>query len=371
MKVELLKENLLTGLNSCLRFIPNKPLNNSLLGIVVLAGNGVVTLFSSDGDSSLRTVIGAKVIDEGRVCIPAKQFFELVSSFSEGKVTLTSDKENVLLISSETTKSKINCFLVEDYPLELMSEAQFDKEVVFPASVLADFLQKTIFCVSSQESKPILTGVYFQLYPFFKIAATDLFRLSSLSDRNISLEVDPFVLPLKIANEIYKSIANKSIKDVKLGFSTDGKIRFVNEETQIYTRVINGNYPNYEKIIPPNTSFNIVVTTESLIRGVKIASVFGKESSNIIKFSFSDEKHLIIRSQAQTIGEQENVIDVSSSGSFDPDFSIAFNFQYLLDFLNNVHVKKVNIGFNSNLTPVIFSSEETPNWTHLIMPVKS
>ncbi len=368
MKLEVLQENFLEGLNAVNRIIPSRP-SVLILSQVQLSGeNGALTLVGSDGDTSIRTTVGAKIISEGTVCVPAKQLFDLVASLGEGKIELKND-DQALYLKTANFEGKILAADSKDYPQIMPANGQ-DVTWEMESKLLLKSLERVVFATSQDDSRPALSGVYWkQKEHGLLLAATDLFRLSIVELPQSLEEKEPIVVPVKVLTELQKTIVGKKAPSVLLAVGKN-EISFVVGETKLISRLITATFPNCEKIIPTELSFKVTLSVGPFLKAVRTAAVFGRENSNIIKLHFSPEQEFELTAFAKDIGEQAVRLDVEISGEVPADFHIAFNYRYLIDLLTTISTPDLLAHFTTPLTPVVFKIPGESSFTHLIMPFR-
>lgn len=379
MKLDILQENLNHALTLANRVLVTKPQIPILSNILLVAKDGKLTLTASNIETSLIIETGAKIETEGEFTVPGRTLAEIISSLSAEKITLE-EKEGSMLIKSGTFRGRINGLGASEYP-RLSSDTilnqdnywEIDKEEFRQALV------KVIFAAATDEGRAALTGILFK--PKEKgltLAATDGFRLSvvDLAKANPGKKQTPapIIIPARSLTELLRILEEKEAqtkdKTVKIFISEkENQVFFDLGEIKIFSRLIAGNFPDYEKIIPSDSSLKIIAVTEELSKTVRLASIFARESANIVKFKIASPK-LYVSANAAQVGENESEIDVVVEGkNRSEELSIAFNFRYLLDFLGSVS-GEVTMELSSPLAPGVFRSSNSSNFLHIIMPVR-
>ncbi|MBI3887505.1 DNA polymerase III subunit beta [Candidatus Microgenomates bacterium] len=366
MKLELLQENLKTGLSIVSRVIASHPQIPILTNVLLKASSGELEIVASNTETTISTKIGAKVEISGEFTVPGKMFVELIGGLSLEKISLVVN-DGILEVSGGKFKAKINGTPASEFPklANLENETKWEINVAAFQSVLG----QTVFCSAMDESRAVLTGVLFRFEGANLIlAATDGFRLSV---NKIPFTGDKseakFIVPSKTLTEVCRLLTGKSFV---LNYSAlSNQVVFDFGDTKIYSRLISGNFPDFEKIIPSTSILKVDISTEELNRSVKIASVFARESSNILKFVIGKGKFSVMANSSQT-GENENEIEVVFEKGEGEDFVIAFNYKYLSDLLNNINSSNITMEFNGPLASGVFRLPKDPNFLHIIMPVR-
>jgi DNA polymerase-3 subunit beta len=169
-------------------------------------------------------------------------------------------------------------------------------------------------------------------------------------------------------HEIMSAIENAKTDDnIKIGLTPrEHQVVFVLEDMELVSGLIDGQYPDYTKIIPESFNTNVFVNKEELSQAVRIASVFASKSANVVKFNIKNNK-LELSANASQLGKNKTEIDARIEGE---SLEIAFNYKFVADFLNNCQGEEVLIKLNESLSPGLFQDQTNPDFTHIIMPVR-
>ncbi len=366
MKVKVLQENLSKALSQASRFV-NPHAQLPILGnILIEAQKTKLSILSTNLEMSLSTSIGAKVEKEGRVGVPARTIVELVSNLPKGIVDLSEEKEQ-LKVQGEGFSGNLAGMNTNDFPVIPQG---FEKGEVLklPKEELLDSLTKVLFAVSIDETRPILTGVLFIIGEnTLTLVASDGFRLSQKTIPTKIKGSAKVVLPKGALAELIKIASGAESLSLQIR-STANQVVFGigKEDAFLSSRIIEGDFPNFEKIIPKVTNTKITVGKEDLLRGVKIASVFAKDQGNIIKLKVQ-EGSLGIEAESASVGNQKTKLDAKVEG---PGLDISYNWRFIEELLNVVEGEDVEVSLVDTNSPGIFKDPKDPNFLHLIMPVK-
>jgi DNA polymerase-3 subunit beta len=366
MKLQVLQEELVKNINIAQRFTSGRA-QLPVLGNVMLEASGNKLYISATNlENSIYTSIGAKVEKDGEITVPVKILYDLISNLDSGNVELSSEKE-VLEVLSGNFSSKITGVNTSDFP---SIPKRIDKESLnLPFNLFKDSLNKILFSVSNDETRPILTGV---LMLFKKNAvvfvSTDGFRLSKkmLGGKGVASE-SKLIVPKGILTEI----ARLETENEDILISTkDGQVVFKVGSMILSSRVIEGDFPDYEKIIPKSSDIKINIDKQDFLRGIKLASVFARDSANIVKLVIENDG-VVLNAESQAHGNQKNKVDakVESSVKSAPLLEIAYNFRFIEEFLQIV-TSDVEITFTNSNSPGVFNDLSDSDLLHLIMPVR-
>ncbi|MBI4100017.1 DNA polymerase III subunit beta [Candidatus Microgenomates bacterium] len=377
MKLELLSENLASALTALSRIIVTKPQVPILANILLAAHDGKLTLTASNLETSLIVTIGAKVETAGDFTVPGRTFAEIVSSLSAEKILLEV-VDGSLKIKGGGAVARINGLAATEFP-QISADSALKQGFVWNLNHLdlLSTLNLTCFSAAADEGRAALTGVLFK--PIGKgltLVATDGFRLSVATQDMASVSPkdgpNSVIVPARSLAELTRHLAetkpSKEAPDFKMCFSkTENQVFFDLGATQIISSLIAGNFPDYEKIIPATSNLKIITTAEELSKAVRLASIFARDSANIVKLK-TEKGKLKIAANAAQVGENESAVDAEITGDQD-DFAIAFNYRYLLDFLGVVS-GEVALEFSGPIAPGVFKSVKNSHFLHLIMPVR-
>lgn len=369
MKLEVLQENLNKALTIATRIVSSKPqlpiLSNLLLKVT---SNGCV-LETSNVESSLKIPFGAKVEEVGELLVPARTFQELVASLNKAKLTLEA-KENSLLVSESKFQGKIVCSPNGDFPSP--SDDQPGVDWSLSSKVFQEALSQTIFSSAVDEGRAVLNGVLFKFGDSPLFVSTDGFRLSEFilpKGTAPKSDLEQVIVPSKSLLEVQRLITDSENDQIKVSL-TPSQVKFTVDDINFYSQVIAGNFPNFEKIIPTESVIKLRLNVEELSQSIRTASIFARENANIIRFVL-EGKVLKIRAQGGEVGENETELDVEVEKGSNDEFNVAFNFRYLLEFLNSLkNEKDITVEFGTATSAAVFRPAKSENYLHIIMPVR-
>ncbi|KKT11266.1 MAG: polymerase III subunit beta protein [candidate division WWE3 bacterium GW2011_GWB2_43_22] len=369
MKFSCLQENLNKGLQIITRAVPAKGSLPILSNVLISTENGRLKLAATNLETAITTYVNASIDKEGAITVPAKVLKELVANLHPSTIEIKMDND-ILHLKSDNTKSKLNGTDAKDYP-ELPSISKDETSLELDPTVFAQAVSMVTFASSMDESRPIFTGVYVT-YEKGKmvLAATDGFRLSEKSITVGKSDAKKFtaLIPAKTLAEVSKVFAS-SASPLKMVLSENENLAlFSSEDTTIATRIIDGQYPDYKKIIPSTATVKATFNSGEFLEAVRLTTVFVKEgTNNTIKLRVDPEGLIKISSLNNETGTHESEIPAETEGEM---LEIAFSSKYLLDFLNNVKGEKINMEASSNSTACIFKTDVTEDFLHIIMPIQ-
>lgn len=373
MKVEILKENLKNGL-SVVEKIVGKNLSLPILdNVLINTEDNFLSLSSTDLETAIKLWILAKIIKKGKVVVPAKFLSNLVSLLPNEKIILEEKKQG-LYIECNKFKNQIQGFNPEEFPLiPEFKDAEFlevdNKKLCQGLSQIADV-------ASPSQSRPEISGIYFIFSKnIIKIVATDSFRLA---EKTITLESPvkrdiSFILPQKPAKEII-NILNEKEGIVKIYFSSNQTMfefpmkEAPHPQVQIVSRLIEGEYPNYEEIIPKTFKTRVVVKRDEFLNQIKAASLFSGKINEIKIKVDAQEKEVQIFAQDPDIGESNSSIPAKIEGE---PIEVSFNHKFLIDGLANIKSSEVIFDMSKEEGPCVLKPVGDASYIYVVMPIKS
>ena len=324
---------------------------------------------STNLEISVSIQVGAKIEEEGEISVPARVISELVSNLPRETISLESEKEQ-LKVSTSGFSSNVLGMNSSDFPKVPMSLNK-EKSMTLPLTDFLDALLQVTFATSVDETRPVLTGVLFLWDKNgLTLVATDGFRLSQ---KRITLEVNKAQKPSEgiIIPKLVLSELSRLEGEGEILFSIAEKekqVVFGSEGIVLSSRLLEGEYPDFAKIIPKESTLKIFLDKEELSRAVKLASIFARDAANIVKIKTLKEGVKVSGESGQS-GSQETKVDAKIEGKSE-DFEIAFNYRFLEDFLHSVKGEEVVLGFTTPDKAGVFTDSSDKDYLHLIMPVK-
>lgn len=367
MKFSCFQENLSKGLNIVGRAISVKAPLPILSNILIQTEENKIKLAATNLETTIITHIEASVSQDGGITVPAKLFRDFITGLSPSTIEAHTEDE-ILHVKSDKTKSRFNGIDAEEFP-ELPDIPSGKKFIELDPQIFDVIISLVAFASGTDDSRPIFTGVLLDYKDnYITFASTDGFRLSE-KNLNLKSKMEDFniVVPAKALVEVAK-IFSASEEPIKFGLNeSQNKAHFFAGDTFVSTSVLDGQYPDYQKIIPTDTVLSATFPTEEFLEAVRLTNVFAKEGNNAIKIRFDPEGYIKISSLAEETGEHESEISAEIEGDI---IEIAFSSKYLLDYLNNVKTEKILFSTNGNISPCVLKSEENEDFVHIIMPMQ-
>lgn len=383
MKLTVLQENLNKILLTANRGTATRAVLPILGSLLLEAEKGRLKISAANLETGISLWVGAKVEKEGAVAIPAKVLTEFISALPPGKIELEAS-ETKLSLQSGGFSAEINGFLATEFP---KTEKQKDSEISFEFEISEAIFNQSVamssFAAAADDGRPVLTGVLLQITKGgISLVATDGYRLSlkKLEEKEIKLkssktpeaEKIDLIVPAKSLQEVVRVLKDKSGKSeeekfLKVKIYDSGKlVGFESEDFEMHTRLIDGDFPNFERIIPDSFSTKVLLLFEEFYKAVKVASVFARESGSIVKLAFEGDRLTVSANTAQ-VGSNKSTLNLKIEGEKN---EIAYNCRYLLDMLNNLEAKELVFEMSNSTAPGVFKIADRSDFLHIIMPVR-
>jgi DNA polymerase III subunit beta len=365
MKITFLSDNLqgkIAFLNHAVSTRGQLPILSNFL---LEAKNGKLTISATDLEIGISSTIPVNVEKEGSTTIPAKNFSDLLSNIVSQKITLTLEGET-LNLTGEKIKASFQTMPAEDFPK--LYEEKGEEIINVKKSDIEEYVSRIVFSAAIDSSRPALSGVLLDKdKEGVLLVATDGYRLSLQKNvfRTSQGLAKPLVVPARIIKELLS--IKEETDGVKIFVSEkNNQIIFLQNETVLVGRLIDAEYPDYEKIIPTEFSTKVEIERDALQNAIKICSVFARETANIIKLSIEKER-MIVSANSPSVGEDVVDVDAKTTGE---ENEIAFNAKYLLDFLSAVNEEVLIFEMNGPLNSGVFRIKGDNSFLHLIMPIR-
>lgn len=372
MKLSLLQENLNTALVNVSRFVSSKSQLPILNNILLSTDDGRLKLSATNLELGINYWIGAKIEAEGQITIPSKEITEFISYLPAGKIDFDVNENNLLKIVSPKAESIFTTVPASDFP----SLPSIDPNTVFEVdiSLFTQSIPQIAFATASDDTRPVLTAILCQFTTdSLSFVATDGFRLSLKTIKLVNpiefkngQEKVVFLIPSKSLIEITKLA--KNTKKIKIGLTADGhQVIFILDDLEIISRLIDGDFPDYQRLIPESFTTKVYINRDEFTQAVKIASVFARESANVVRFNIKNDSTIELTANAPQIGQNKATIEARIEGE---PLTIAFNYKFLSDFLGVCKGKEIIIELNESFTPGLIRDQSDTQFTHIIMPVR-
>lgn len=363
MKLQVTQENLAKALNTVARVANTRNTLPILSNVIIKTIGNRVSIAATNLDIAITHLIGSKVSEEGAITVPARLMQDFVSSLPSGIIELSLDDYR-LRINADKYNSVINGVSAEEFPV--MPAISKGKTWSISAPLLKQGLQQVVIAASTDEARPTLTGVYMHTHGGkLYIVATDSYRLAEKELTRTNEEID-LLIPASAMHDLQRIISDFN-EDIEV-VHDDQQVLFRAGNVELVTRLIEGNYPDYRKLIPKQFATAATLKRADFVNITKVSSLFARESAGSITIHVDEAERLVsIRSVASQLGENTATATAGAKGSGD----ITLNSRYLLDALGVLSGENISFNFNGKLEPCILKDNKDSSYTHVIMPLKS
>lgn len=370
MKFNIEKNDLLHGLRMVEKITVQRGIQPVLANILIEAVDGRTLKFTStDLDILIEGHIKANIKEEGSITLPAKKLLEIVSKLPDKTINFVLGENNIVEITCGNSKFDIVGIDAAEFPTildeELLNSAEKIEVEIKP---FLKAVRQTVFSTASYDTNNILSGVYCKIINNeLEMAATDGNRLSRVIEKVETIDNKDIsvVIPSKTLNELTRLISD-SEEDKFFVVVKKGQILFQLDDRILLSRLLEGQYPKYQQLIPEKGEKIAVVNREELIAALDRASTMVNERTSIVKFTFADNK-LLLKADTSDAGSSMDLVEVEYK---EEELIIAFNYKYVLEALKIMDSEKIRIDLSSSLSATLFKPNNDENYICLVMPVQ-
>jgi len=374
MKISILQEKLKEGLNIIER-ISSKSLTLPILNNILISGEkNFLNLAATDLEIGINWWALTKIEKQGKITIPSRLFFNFINLLPNKKINLE-NKNNNLLIECEDYKTQIKGLSAEEFPI--IPKVDQGESISIEVPSFCQGLNQIADIAVPSTTRPEISGLYFSFQKnLITIAATDSFRLG---EKKIFFKEAPLkgeynlIIPQKTAKELVNIFSEKQ-GEIKMYFSPNQVMfEYLMEETphpqiQVVSRLIEGEYPNYQEIIPKKYTTQLILNKNEFLNQVKTASLFsGKVNEIKIKTDPGDKK-VNISSQSPDIGDYQSSISVKIKGE---PVEVSFNHRFLLDGLSSIRSSEIVFELSGDSGPGVLKPVGDDTYLYVVMPIKT
>lgn len=372
MKVIILKNNLKAGVD-----VVSRVASDSLSTLPILKNflietvDGRLKLSATNLEMAITSFISGKVVEGGDLTVPLNIFNSVINNLQNERINLEKEGE-VLIIKTDNYQAKIQSIKKEEFPIiPRLNDGQLGIEIATP--VLREAFLSIMSAAQISDTRPELGGVLFDFQTnLLKLAATDSFRLSEKAIYNNQFQSDinkhfRAIIPLKTIFEVVRIFKDGSDKKVGIYFDPN-QILFKTGDSEIISRLISGEFPDYQPIIPKSVETEAVVNRNELINALKLTGSFTDRLNEVKVFIKEKAKSIEVFSSNQNLGENRYLIPAKIKGL---PLEVVFNWRFLLDGVKGLSSENVILGFSADNKPALIKSPEDSSFFYILMPIKA
>lgn len=372
MKVSISQQQLAHGLSVVSRAVSPRSTLPVLANILVATDEGRLRLAATNLELGISCWIGAQIKEEGAITVPARIFGDLVNALPNDTINLVlNERTQTLTVQCGTSNTDIKGIDAQEFPP--MPVPDLDTSIELNVSNFKDMIQQVAFAASTDESRPVLQGVFLQVNENeISMAATDGFRISVRKAQISSPVSQPMsaIIPARALSELSR-IASDGDQTIRMVITPGrGQVLFHLDEAELVSQLIEGNFPDYKAIIPRSFKTSTTLSTDKFLKACKQTEIIAREGNNVIRLSIraeGEEPGMVeISAQSEETGSSEVMVDANVDG---PALVIAFNVKFLREMLDVVKSPSVVLETNANNTPGLLKAIGNEDFLHVIMPM--
>jgi len=337
MKFKVPKEILLSAIQKVQNIVSSKATLPILSNMLIDVRKSKLRLNATDLDIGISCEIPVETIEEGAITIPAKRFSDIIREMPGGDILIHAKKNNQIDIEGDGCRFKVNGLPNEEFP----KFPEFkDKEVIrVGQGLLKNMLNLTAFAASHEESRYVLNGVLLEISEnTIRMVATDGRRLAKIEKK----------IDVPVKKDIAVIIPSKAIQEILRNLQEDGEVAIIVGVNQVLfdidgvliaTRIIEGEFPNYNQVIPKPVKNRITMNTQELLSSIRRANLLSTPDFQAIKFEVFSDK-MVVSKTTPDVGESREEISVKYGGA---EMVVGFNPMFLIDFLKNVEQEQIDM----------------------------
>jgi DNA polymerase-3 subunit beta len=381
MKVSCLQENLAKGLGIVGRAVASRSTLPVLSNVLLATDNDKLKLSANNFELGINCWVGAKIKEEGAITVPARLLTDFVNSLPPERIDMQLDEASQTLnLKCARFESNIKGIDAQEFPAVPTSSAEDITTKLDPES-LRTMIKQVVFAAATDESRPVFTGVLLKFDDHnLTMAAADGFRLSvkatTLNQNAASLvedmETPSLIIPARALMELSRVSADQEQLIDLVITPTRRQILFRLQDIELVSQLIEGEFPDYTRIIPQGHTTRSVLDTDNFLKAVRISHLFARDSANIVKLEINPSGDELMNGRVTLIATSaelgDNVADMDASIEGEA-IEIAFNAKYLIDVLSIIDSPQFILETNTSSSPGVFRPMGDENFTHVIMPM--
>ncbi len=377
MKITCKQQDLSRGLSIVGHAVSNRSTLPILANILLATDHGRLKLSATNLEIGINCWVDAEVQEDGATTVPAKTFTDLVSSLTQGDVSLSvPDDTHTINVKTERSNANIKGMDPSEFPLIPSAEGG-EPPIILDASLLKEMISQVVFAAADDDSRPVLTGVLVEVNnEKVTFAAADSFRLA--------MRVSPLpghdqshgniLVPARTMSELARILPSEGAVQMVVT-PNRSQVLFHTEQIDLVSRLIEGTFPNIRAAIPKGHTTRAVVETKEFASAVKMVTPFARDSSNITRVKVNggtgegtEPGSLTLEATAEDVGNNVTTINAAVDG---PELQIIFNVKYLTEVLSVIDTPQVALEANSAASPGVIKPISSADYTYVIMPMST
>lgn len=368
MKLTINKDTILKAINIADSVISSKNINTILSNCLFNISRDKVEIIATDNEMAVKTQIDASADSNFSFTANGKKLSSIIKELPDEDISLTIDDSMVINIKSSNIKGSYTFYGTDSNEYPQLPEISNQNSVDIDQAVFKEMIKKVIYAAATDTIKPVFNSIYIisEKPGTITAIATDSRRLSMIT-REIDSEAfigEGIIIPLKTINEVYKLLSNSG--SCKISFDSK-QCYFKINETEIISRVIEGQFPNYKQIIPKEYSHKSIIETSKILDSVKRAMIFTREPANKIIMTLNKDV-LHIEANTPELGQAEEELNIESDNK--EKIFLGINAHFLFDTLKQIDSFSFVCGITGQMSPITIIPEDDKNYISVIMPIQ-
>ncbi|MFN3649800.1 MAG: DNA polymerase III subunit beta [Armatimonadota bacterium] len=366
MKLTIPRKDLFEGLQVVSRAVSTHTTLPVLKNVLIEAGTDSIKLSATDLELGVEVLVPARVQEPGSLTVPAKTIGEIVGALPEADVSLAGDDQDNLLICCLRSEYRIHGLTAEDFPA--LPEVGGAVTLQLPQPLMKDMIRQTALAASDDDTRPILTGVCFIVQDgTLRLAATDTHRLAVRTAKVTEASGDTTVIvPVRAMNELMRVLADDGEKPLHVRVDQN-QIQFRTETMILISRLIEGQFPRYERVIPSGYTRRLTVEREDFQSALRRARIVARAAAAKDRVVVAAEGESLLVTADGELGRAHEEVEVAREGD---EIAIAFNVNYLLDVLGVVESHGVFLELSEPLSPAVVRPVDGEDYLMVVMPMQ-
>ncbi|MBU2595714.1 DNA polymerase III subunit beta [Patescibacteria group bacterium] len=369
MKLSCIQEKLNKGLTLAGRLVGLKATLPVLNNILIEAKEGKLIITSTNLEIAIKSIIGAKILKKGSITVPSRLLSDFVAKNQDKKIKFNL-KENILTIKSRHSLAHIRGIEASEFPL--IPKIKEAPKISIKSGDLLSALNKVMVAAAIDDNRPVLAGVCFKKKDNeLKLVATDSYRLAEKKIKDESfLKIDDFtfIVPLKTSQEVARVLSILDPGMVLIKFN-ENQIAFQMVGVEIISRLVEGEFPEYEQIIPKDYETRAELTPRQFSNTIKMVNLFAEDSANSVQLNFGQKGQVRVEATSNQIGDNKTTLKGKIQGK---NNKIAFNAKFIIDGLAVLAgEEKVGFEMTGQFNPGVIRPNKDKDYLYVIMPLKT
>jgi len=370
VKLSLMQENLARGLSTVSRAVSSRATLPVLANVLLKTQDGGLRLTATNLEIGMSAWVPGKIDTDGTMTVPARLLTDVVGGLPGGeRVDLEMESDNTLTIRAGRYQTHLRGIEADEFPV--IPSAGDRPTTQVSQKALKRALSEVTFAAASDETRPILTGVLTRFAgETMTLAAADNYRIAVKTvDLMNSVEETSVVVPARSYSELMRVLGDTD-EPVDLNLAqAKSQIIIKIDTTEVVSRLIDGQFPNYQSVLPTSHSTRALVDRDELLKAVRLSALIASSAANVVRLGFGEDgSDGITIAAAADIGDAEGQVEAQLEG--DP-VTIAFNARYMVEALQNMEADQLAVELSGPLAPGVLKPVDDPAYVHVIMPVRT